>query len=143
VVMLRLLLAGTLALVAAPTALASNGPSPGVVLGGNGVAAPGGATRYVTVPAGSRTALEAVRVRDGRVVRFGSFPGRFGIPLTTYSGSTGGVSADGLTVVLADASRHSAPLRSSTSFLAVFAKTFETRATITLQGDFPFDALSP
>ena len=140
--MLRSLLAGVLVLVFAPAAFAG-GPSPGVVSGGSGVIGPGGATRYVTVLAGPRTALEAVRVRDGRVVRFGSFPGRFAIPLTTYSGSTGGVSADGLTVVLADASRQSAPLRSSTSFLAVFTKTFETRATITLQGDFAFDALSP
>ena len=141
--MSRLLLAGALALVAAPAALAANGPSPGVVSGGNGVVAPGGAIRYVTVPAGARTTLEAVRVRDGRVVRFASFPGRFGIPLTTYSGSTGGVSADGLTVVLTDASPHSAPLRDATSFLVAYTKTFETRAEITLTGDFAFDALSP
>jgi hypothetical protein len=137
--MLRPLLAGALVLAAAPAALAANGPTLGVVSGGNGVAAPGGAIRYVTVPAGTRTALEAVRVRDGRVVRFASFAGAFGIPVTTYSGSTGGVSADGLTVVLAERS----PDRGSTSFLAVYTKTFETSAAITLTGDFAFDALSP
>jgi hypothetical protein len=142
--MLRLPLGtlAALALVAAPAAIASVGPSPGVVSGGNGLDATAGATRYVTTVIGSRTVLQEVRARDGSVLT-ASFSGTFGIPLTTYSGDTGGLTADGRTLVLGDASPQTTPLRKQTSFLAVYTNDLRTRARITLRGDFAFDALSP
>jgi hypothetical protein len=139
----RLLLVASLALVAAPNALASGGPSPGVVTGGTGLAAPGGAIRYVAAPTATRTVLEVVRVHGGSVMRYASFAGLFGIPLTTYSGTTGGLSADRRTLVLGDASPQTTALRKATTFLAVYTDTLGTRALITLRGDFAFDALSP
>jgi hypothetical protein len=143
--MLRPLLAGALAALAlavAPAALAS-GTSPGVLLGGGGIAASGGTIHYVAVPAGSQTMLESVRVRDGKVLRFASFAGQLGVPVTTFEGSPGGLSADGSTLVLADATQPGQTLRKTSSFVAVFARNLTTRALITLHGDFSYDALSP
>ncbi len=111
------------------------GPSPGVSFGADGVS--DGSLRYVTLPAGRRTVVQAVQLRGGRVVRFNSIPGSYGIPTVAFDGSTGGLSADGTTLVVVS----TRPDRSQ--FAVLDTGTLRARQTVTLKGTFSFDALSP
>jgi MYXO-CTERM domain-containing protein len=138
----RLVLAVLVALAAAPAALADGGPSPGVTLGWTGLVTQDGGTRYVALPAGGNTAVAAVDARDGHVLRFGQVAGAFGIPTIAYDGSTGGLSRDGTTLVLAP-SGFGNPLRARTTLPVLSAKTLRLRTLVTLRGDFAYDALSP
>lgn len=139
----RLLGSAVAALVFAPTALADGGTT-GVIQGWDGVAAPpNGTVHYVTLPGVTDTVLTAIRPRGGRVQRFISIPGSWGIPSVTVNGSTGGLSADGRTLILGDASIQTLPLRTESTFLVVDTKTLRTRGFVSLKGDFAFDALSP
>jgi hypothetical protein len=130
-------------LVLVPVALADGGPSPGVFQAGGGVTAPGGTIRYVALPAGSDTTIEAIRTSDGNVLRFASLVGSWGTPSVTFGGQNGGVSADRKTLVLGDAGAPTYPLRAETRFMILWARTFQQRELITLRGDFAFDAISP
>src|SRR6266571_3598283 len=80
----RLLGCAVAAVVFAPTALASGGAA-GVTQGWDGVPAPNGNVRYVTVPGGTDTALTVIRIQGGRVDRFTSIPGNWGIPAVTIN----------------------------------------------------------
>jgi hypothetical protein len=110
-----------------------------------GVAAPpggvGGDVGYVAVPDERNTLVERTDRRtrallDARVLR-----GRFEIPVVAYDGSAGGLSADGKTLVLI-APRPRFP-RTQTKFAVLDAASLTSRKTITLRGDYSFDALSP
>jgi hypothetical protein len=115
-----------------------------VTQGWDGVSSPDGKLRYVTVPGGTGTALAAIRTQGGRVERFSSIPGSWGIPSVTINGQGGGgLSSDGRTLILGDAAVQSQPLRTDSAFLVVDAKTLQTRTVVGLNGDFTFDALSP
>ncbi|MCP9484309.1 MAG: hypothetical protein MSC30_00445 [Gaiellaceae bacterium MAG52_C11] len=131
----------SLALVAG-SAAAGGGPSPGAVTGWDGVLAPGGATRYVALPSGSTTAVAAVRVRTGRVERYASVRGTYGIPRVAYDGSTGGVSADGRTLVLASFAGAPRP-GAITRFAILSTKRLKRERLLELRGSWSFDALSP
>jgi len=127
---------------AAGGAAADGGPSPGVLTGFGGVVGPGGQLRYVAVSADNSTVLEAVRVRDGRVLRYRSLHGYFGIPLVAYDGSVGGLSHDAKTLVLS--SWPTAPGRgSATRFAVLRAADFRLLRMVTLRGSFSFDAIAP
>ena len=140
----RLLCAVVAALAVAPVATADGGgPSPGTSQGWDGVTAPGLGVRYVTVPAGANTALESIRKRDGRVINFMPLTGSWGIPGVANDGSTGGLSADGRTLVLADASPQNGQLRNTSSFLIIDTKRWQEKQPLVLNGDFAYDALSP
>ena len=129
------------ALVAAPVALADGGSPPPGVQGGGGVLSPDGAVRYVALGGVSDTVVQAIREVDGTVLRWTVRPGAWGIPSVAYDGSTGGISHDGSTLVLAT-TRSGFPLRKRTSFELLSAKRgFLSR--IDLRGDFSYDALSP
>ncbi len=87
----------TLALVAAlvpvTTAVAGKGgASPGVALGGSGIASADGALRYVARHRAGLTTVTAID-RDGQVVRRGSVPGVLGIPRVAFDGSLGGLAS--------------------------------------------------
>jgi hypothetical protein len=141
--MFRSLAVALVALSFAPLALADGGgPSPGVLQGGEGILAASGDVRYVTLPGNGLTTLAAVRTSNGVVLRSWSYRGGWGIPLVTYDGSTGGLSADGRTLVVAQSS-FSRSLRKKSEFQVVNAKTFRPRTTVVLKGDFAYDALSP
>ncbi|TMK69746.1 MAG: hypothetical protein E6G50_11230 [Actinobacteria bacterium] len=142
--MLRLPLCCALtALVVVPAAFAG-GPSPGVTQDASqGVQLPEGDVSYVAEPDGAGTTLLAVRERDGGVLRQASLAASWGIPLVAMDGTTGGLSADGRTLVLGDASQYNGPLRSSSRFLVVDTATLRTRAEVRLRGDYGYDALSP
>ena len=110
----------------------------------DGVAAPNGNVRYVTLPAGNGTALAVISTHSGRVVRFTSLPGSWGIPSVTINGSNGGgLSRDGRTLVVGDASPQQVYPRRESTFLIIDTKTLQTRTFARLKGDFAYDAMSP
>jgi len=137
--MIRLTATAFVLVVVAAAAAAADGaaPTPGVDLGTFGIRS--GPVRYFTLPAGGRTLVQTVRVRGGNVTRFRSIRGTFGIPFVANDGSTGGLSQDRATLVLASA--RSGPRASR--FVVVDARRLAVRETITLKGIWSFDALSP
>jgi hypothetical protein len=122
----------------AATEAAGDGGPVGIAQGWNGILAPGGKIRYVAVPAGPQTVIEAVRVRGGRVERWAAVHGSFGIPVVAYDGQTGGLARRGRLLVLS--SWPGAPV---SRFLVVGTKGFHVRERVTLRGVFSFDAVSP
>ena len=130
------------ALALAPAAAsAGGGPSPGVVLGWNGVLARDGTVRYVTLPAGPRTVVAAVKSEGGQVERFAALRGSYGIPMVAFDGTTDGLTADGRTLLLAGVSTN--PGRLSSRFALLDVRRMRVRQTFGLRGAFSFDALSP
>ena len=132
--------AGLLAAALTAGALAG-GRSPGVSMGWDGIAAPGGELRYVTLPAGRNTVVAAVRLDTGRVVRFRALRGGFGVPLVAFDGTAGGLSLDGRTLVLGQ--RPGKAPAAETRFAVLTTESFRIRRVFALRGDFSFDALSP
>lgn len=132
------------ALVLAPVA-AAGGVSPGVIQGGAGVSLPGVGVRYDALSDNKTTFIEAIRKSDGQIRSAATVSGNWGIPLIALDGSTGGLSADGSTLVLGEASPPLGPngSRARSSFLVYDAKRSFERARFTLRGDFAYDALSP
>ena len=120
----------------ATSAADGGGPSPGLDFG-TGVARPGGEVRYVAMPAGRGTLVEAVRVRDGRVARARHLRGSYGVPFVDYGGTTGGLAHSGRRLVLAS------PLGAATRFVVLDPRTFKIRGRLRLGGPWAFDALSP
>lgn len=112
------------------------GPSPGESFGADGVVGPGGAHRFITVPANRGTVVETVSVRGGRVLNSRFLKGYFGIPMVAYDGSTDGISHDGRRLVLVSQGAR-------TTILSLDPATLRTRAQIHLPGYWAFDALSP
>jgi hypothetical protein len=136
------LLSLALAVTASGALAGGGGPSPGAVTGWDGVVAPGGATRYVTLWAGDKTLVAAVRVNGGRVVRSRVLPGSYGVPLVANDGSAGGVSADGSTLVLATFAP-AAISGATTEFAVLRASNFKVRRIVELPGSWSYDAISP
>ena len=129
-------LALALALVGSAGA-GKGGPSPGVALGGAGVASVAEAVRHVASVTSGRTTVTTID-RDGQVVGRGSVRGVFGIPRVAFDGTLGGLSYDGRTLVLA-----SAAIGATSRFAVFSARSLGLRRTITLRGSWSFDALSP
>src|SRR5438445_7331058 len=111
----------------------AGGISPG--LSPNGVLGPSGQVRYVAVSSSRSTVVQALRVRDGHVLRSSKLRGVYGIPMVAYDGTAGGVTRDGATLVLA-----TQPGLASTSFAVVGTKSLKVRQTMRLQGTWAFDA---
>src|SRR6185312_7604252 len=129
------------ALVLASGASADGLPVLNVDVGASGVAAPGGLFRYVTVPVGNHTVVEATRRDGGQIVRMNTFKGTWTIPAVAYDGSASGLSADRRTLVLIEP-RTSFP-RAQTRLLVVNAHKLSSATVILLDGDYSFDAVSP
>ncbi len=74
-----------------------------------------------------------------------SVPGSWGIPRVTLNNGVGGLSADGRTLVLAEGNvlHPNGDLVKKSSFTVLATKPLHVRETITVKGDFGFDALSP
>jgi hypothetical protein len=128
-------LAGISAAVAAAD---GGGPSPGESYGAPGVVGPRGTIRYMTVPAGRGTLLEAVSVRGGQVKRSRYLRGSFGIPLVAFDYSGGGLARNGRRLVLVS---HQWP--TLTRIVVVDPATFKPRVHLRLPGMWAYDALSP
>jgi hypothetical protein len=118
---------------------ASGGPSPGAVSGPPGVVDSTGTIRYVAVPAGrSATIVEALATHGGTLNQWRRLRGSFGVPQVAWDGSMGGVSRDGIRLVLVS------PLgQRSTSFVLLDTGSLQVRSRVRLRGSFAFDALSP
>ena len=116
--------------------------SPGLDYGWEGVRAPSGEVRYVTLATPKSTMVAAISVRGGRVLRSRAVRGFYGVPLVAYDGTTSGLSGDGRTLVLATYG----PLPGEpgiTRFLALRSKNLKPFRLVELSGSWSFDALSP
>jgi len=131
------------AAIAAGGAGANGSPySPGLVQGWDGVRGSSADVRYVTLGTQRSTVVAAIHVRTGRVLRNRILRGVWGIPIVAYDGTTGGLSGDGTTLVVAGYG----PLPGqpgTTRFTALATKTFRKIRTIELPGAWSFDAISP
>jgi hypothetical protein len=123
-----------LGLAAAATAV---GPWPGLA---RSVTSPSGELRYTATRAHGATTVRALRGRN--VVAAARFSGAYGIPAVTSSGQGGGLSPDGRLLVLGEPTNFQT-LRQRSRFLVLAAPGLTRRATIVLDGEFGFDALSP
>ena len=116
--------------------------SPGLDYGWEGIRAPSGEVRYVTLGTPKSTMVAAISVRGGRVLRSRAVRGFYGVPLVAYDGTTSGLSGDGRTLVLATYG----PLPGEsgiTRFLALRSKNLKPYRLVELDGSWSFDALSP
>jgi hypothetical protein len=135
--MLRCLV--VLAVLVLPSSALAAYPTPYAHQGNPGVLSTDGAVRFVAYDApGTTTTLAAVNASDGSRLRSSTLPGSFGIPMLTYNGVAGGLSHDGKTLIL-----QSVGLPPKTQFTIVGTDDLAARDTITLNGLFGYDALSP
>ena len=117
------------------------GPSPGLALGGNGVAS--GNVRYVTLQVGGSTVLSKIDRKGGKVLRSMQLKGLWGIPLVAFDGTAEGLTANGRTILLAQPLfGTNGNLRRSAAFTLVDLRKMKVRKTIRLAGAYSFDALS-
>jgi hypothetical protein len=128
----------TLALVPGAGAV---GPSLPAVTGPPGVASAVSDVSYVATASASGTRLS--ERAHGRAVRSAILSGTWGIPLVTLDGSYGGLSPNGRLLVLGDDVHPDGSLRARSRFAVVDARTLALVRTISLAGDYSFDALSP
>jgi hypothetical protein len=116
--------------------------APGLVYGASGVHAPNGALRYVTLSTPRSTVVAAIRVRSGLVVRSRILRGFYGVPLVAFDNSTGGLSGDRRTLVLASYGPYPGTA-GATSFVVLGTRAFKILRKITLRGSWAFDAIAP
>jgi hypothetical protein len=141
-VRLGICIAALFAAFAAPVAASADGlPVLNVDVGSTGVTAPEANVRYVTLPAGRSTLVAMIAADGGKVVRSRLLHGNFTVPAVAYDGTAGGLSADGGSLVLITP-RQGFP-RAKTTFRLIDATLLRPKETLTLRGDFSFDALSP
>lgn len=133
---LAALLATSLALVLAAAAAAAGPSLPDV----NG-AVSAAEVSYVTAAHGATTALSK-RV-EGKVVARTTLQGAWGVPMVTLRGAHGGLSPDGRTLVLGSNVHPDGILRDRSSFAVVSTRDLRLVRTVSLRGDYNFDALSP
>jgi len=143
---LTLALAASLAVVAAVTATGAKGDgspyTPGLIQGASGVLDPSGALRFVTLATPRSTVVAAIGVRSGRVLRSNALRGFFGVPIVAWDGSTGGVSGDGRTLILASYGPRPGDT-GVTPFVVLRTKTLRKVRTFKLPGSWAYDAISP
>jgi hypothetical protein len=130
-----LVLLGALAVVPAASAAY---PAPFAAQGGAGLLSLDGSLRFNANKAGANTLVSAVKVGDGSTVKSQTINGAFGIPMLTQNGYAGGLFHDGSRFVL-----QSVGIETTTRFVVLGTQDLATRDTVTLNGTFGFDALSP
>ncbi len=141
-----LVLVTAVALASAVTAVAAKGDgspyTPGLFQGADGVISPDHKVRFVTLATPKSTVVAAIRVRTGRVVRSNVLRGFYGVPIVAWDNSTGGVSADGRTLVLGSYG----PLPGDpgvTRFAVIDTKTLRKSRLLALRGSWAYDAIAP
>jgi hypothetical protein len=133
-----LVLAG--GLVAAAPAAGDGGPPQNAVQGWDGAAV--GAVRYVAVPSPGWTSLQVIARKGGRVLRWLSVKGSWGIPSVTTDAPREAVLRDERTVVLGNVT-YGPRLRKRSAFMFVDTHRMRITRKIDLRGHFVFDAVSP
>jgi hypothetical protein len=136
-----LLLSLATALLLPPSAAGDGLPVGGVDASRQGLP-DGSGSRYVTFAALGGTVVARIDARDGTVEDWFQTRGRFTIPVVAYDGSPSGLSADGGTLVLIKP-RAGFPRRSTSLYVIDTHRRLRPEGTITLKGDFSFDAISP
>jgi hypothetical protein len=136
-----LLLSLATALVLPPSAVGDGLPVGGVDASRQGLP-DGSGFRYVTFAALEGTVVARIDARDGTVDDWFQTRGNFTIPVVAYDGSPSGLSADGGTLVLIKP-RAGFPRRSTSLYVIDTHGRLRPEGTITLKGDFSFDAISP
>jgi hypothetical protein len=112
----------------------------GVKDGGDGTASPDGLLHYVTLPMLKQTVVTKMSA-EGSVLKFRTLPGVWGIPLVAFDGSTGGLSAYGRILVLAQPPI--GRMRHVSRFPVLETTNLRLVDLVTLEGSFSFDAVSP
>jgi hypothetical protein len=134
-----------IALALPAAAHADGGPVLGPSYGDLGVTGPPGTAgaqfRYVAGPAPRGTALVKVATADGRVATWRFFDRLWAPPSVTLNGDTGGLAADGKTLVLTTSTF--ATRRPTSQFLVLDTDRLRITDHIKLDGYFGFDAISP
>jgi hypothetical protein len=134
------LVAATAPILWSTTMASGAGPSPGVSRGGSGLTS--GKVRYVALPAGSATLVEAID-RDGRVAHQRTVKGNWGLPLVAYDNTVEGLVNDGKSLLLAhQIYTASGELRKPTNFKLLDARTLKVSRDIRIPGTLTFDAAS-
>jgi len=123
--------------LAATGAAGAVGPWPGLAAT---VSTSDHSVRYTTSRADGGTTIRAIS--HGAVTAEQYVDGAWGIPAVTSVGLAGGLSPDGRLLVLAQPPTYQG-LRQESSFLLVDTPKLSVRETITLRGEFGFDAVSP
>ncbi|HZO61900.1 MAG TPA: hypothetical protein VFB35_02865 [Gaiellaceae bacterium] len=125
--------------VAAATAGSAQavGPWPGLAAA---VRSASGDVRYTATRSQGATIVK--RVAAGRAVASTRIAGAFGIPAVTSVGAAGGLSPDGRLLVLVEPPRYDG-LRRESRFVVLATARLSRVATISLPGEFGFDAVSP
>jgi hypothetical protein len=126
------------AALAAAGAARAVGPWPGLAAS---VRAPSGDVRYTATRGGGATTVKAIDT-DGRILVTTRIRGAFGIPAVTSVGAAGGLSHDGRLLVLVEPPRYDG-LRQQSRFVVLSTAKLARVSTITLPGEFGFDAVSP
>jgi hypothetical protein len=124
-------------LAAAGAALAV-GPWPGLAAS---VPSASGDVRYTAARSGGATTVRAIGA-EGRVLASTRIAGAFGIPAVTSNGLAGGLSPDGRLLVLVEPPTYTG-LRAQSRFVVLSTAKLARVATVTLPGEFGFDAVSP
>jgi hypothetical protein len=106
-----------------------------------GVADPDSGVRYTALDVPSGTLVQRISMADGSIHRTTFLRDRAVIPAVAYDGTPGGLSADGETLVLTKPAFRF-PERKS-SFTVVDTDRFRGIDTVTLDGTWTYDALSP
>jgi hypothetical protein len=109
--------------------------------GREGVVDPSRGERFTAHPLATQTVLTRSQTRGGRVVQAAIREGRWGVPMVAEDGTSGGLSADGSTLVLMRVAREYP--RRRTSFAVVDTATLSVRETVELDGELGLHALSP
>jgi hypothetical protein len=125
------------ALAGAPSALASY-PAPLAEQGGLGVVSRDGASRFVALPSGTDTVVAKIGIADGTLRKSQVFYGSFGIPVLVHGAAGDGLSRDGSFFVL-----QSATPGPTTDLRIVSTHDLSILDSVTLNGSFAYDALSP
>jgi hypothetical protein len=112
----------------------------GIQDGGSGTASADGLVHYVTMVMPKRTVVTKVSA-EGAVLTYRALPGAWGIPMVAFDGSTGGVSASGRILVLAQPPI--GEMRQVSRFPVLETRNLHLVDLVTLEGSFSFDALSP
>jgi hypothetical protein len=137
------LIPSLLAVLLLPAAAAQAGGVPPTSLdaGPEGVLDRAGEHRFTATPLAANTVLTKSETHGGRVLRASIMRGRWGVPVVAYDATSGGLSADGRTLVLTRVAE-TYPRR-STAFAVVDTARMAIRDTFELDGEWRFDALSP
>jgi hypothetical protein len=130
------------AVIAVPAKGDGSPYTPGLVQGAEGVVSADRKERFVTLATARSTVVAAIRMRTGRVARSNVLRGFFGVPIVAWDNSTGGVSADGHTLVLATYGPFPGD-PGVTRFAVLRTSTLRKARILALRGSWAYDAISP